>query len=68
MVPGPLAELEDLKLHFRPGYLEGQARMKSAERTPLTFKVAFDGDGERLAVYVYDVRLYGFTATPASQR
>src|SRR5262249_26962612 len=37
------------------------------ERTPLTFKVAFDGDGERLAVYVYDVRLYGFTATPATQ-
>ncbi|HVE81353.1 MAG TPA: flagellar hook-length control protein FliK, partial [Myxococcales bacterium] len=62
-----LPELEDLKLHFRPGYLEGQARMKSAERTPVTFKVAFDGDGERLAVYVYDVRLYGFTATPASQ-
>jgi len=28
-----LPELEDLKLHFRPGYLEGQARMKSAERT-----------------------------------
>jgi len=62
-----LAEVDDLKLHFRPGYLEGQARMKSAERTPLTFKVAFDGDGERLAVYLYDVRLYGFTATPASQ-
>jgi len=62
-----LPELDDLKLHFRPGYLEGQARMKSAERTPLTFKVAFDGDGERLAVYLYDVRLYGFTATPASQ-
>ena len=54
-----------MKLHFRPGYLEGQARLRAGERTPLTFKVAFDGDGDRLAVYLYDVRLYGFSATPA---
>jgi tetratricopeptide (TPR) repeat protein len=60
-------ELDDLKLFFRPGYLEAQARMKTAERTPVTFKVAFDGEGERLALYLYDVRLYGFTPTPASQ-
>lgn len=62
-----LVELEELKLHFRPGYLEGQVRLKTADRTPVTFKVAFDGDGERLAVYVYDIRLFGFSATPASQ-
>jgi tetratricopeptide (TPR) repeat protein len=60
-----LTELEDLKLQFRPGYLEGQARLKAGEKTPLTFKVAFDGEGERLQVYFYDVRLYGFSPTPA---
>lgn len=64
---GKLGELDDLKLHFRPGYLEGQARLKSPERAAVTFKVAFDGDGERLAVYVYDVRMYAFAATPASR-
>jgi len=62
-----LIEIEDLKLHFRPGYLEGQARMPSGERAPLTFKIAFDGDGERLAVYVYDVRFYGFSPTPSAR-
>src|SRR5262249_287787 len=62
-----LLELRDLKLHFRPGYLEGQARMPSGEGAPLTFKIAFDGDGERLAVYVYDVRFYGFSPTPSAQ-
>ena len=64
---GRVAGLEGLKLHFRPGYLEGQAFLQAPERTPLTFKVAFDADGERLALYLYDVRLYGFAATPASQ-
>src|SRR5512132_397325 len=62
-----LLEVEELKLFFRPGYLEGQGRLKGPERTPVTFKVAFDGDGDKLAVYVYDVRLYGFSATPAAQ-
>lgn len=64
---GGLGELDELKLHFRPGYLEGQARLRTAERPALTFKLAFDGDGERLAVYVYDVRYYGFSVIPAPQ-
>jgi len=64
---GRVTGLEGLKLHFRPGYLEGQAFLQAPERTPLTFKVAFDADGERLALYVYDVRLYGFSATPSVQ-
>ncbi|MBX7098094.1 MAG: flagellar hook-length control protein FliK, partial [Myxococcaceae bacterium] len=62
-----LAELDELKLHFRPGYLEGQGRLRSDSRAAVTFKVAFDGDADRLAVYVYDVRLYAFAATPASR-
>ncbi len=62
-----LPELDEVKLHFRPGHLEVQARLRGAERTPLTFKVAFDGDGERLAVYFYDVRLYAFSTTPAAR-
>ena len=62
-----LPELDDVKLHFRPGHLEVQARLRGPERTPVTFKVAFDGDGERLAVYFYDVRLYSFSATPAAR-
>lgn len=62
-----LSELDDLKLHFRPGHLEVQARLRGPERTPVTFKVAFDGDGERLAVYLYDVRLYSFSTTPAAR-
>src|SRR5205823_1991937 len=66
-VAGKLAELEDLKLHFRPGYLEGQARLKQADRPALTFKVAFDGDQDRLAIFFYDVRFYGFSITPAAQ-
>ena len=64
---GKLADLLDLKLHFRPGYLEVQARLRGPERAPLTFKVAFDGDGEQLAVYLYDVRFYAFSTTPASR-
>ncbi len=64
---GRLTELDGLKLHFRPGYLEAQARLAVGERAPVTFKLAFDGDGDRLAVYVYDVRLYGFTTTPAAR-
>ncbi|MBX7114119.1 MAG: flagellar hook-length control protein FliK [Myxococcaceae bacterium] len=62
-----LADLEDLKLHFRPGYIEGQARLRAVERAPFTFKVAFDGEGDKLAVYVYDVRFYAFSPTPASR-
>jgi tetratricopeptide (TPR) repeat protein len=64
---GRLTGLEELKLHFRPGYLEGQGRLQGPERTPVTFKVAFDGDGEKLAVYIYDVRLYGFSPTSSVQ-
>jgi tetratricopeptide (TPR) repeat protein len=64
-VAGRLGELEDVRLHFRAGLLEAQARLRGPERTPLTFKVAFDGDGERLAVFAYDVRLYGFSPTPS---
>ncbi|MBN1207744.1 MAG: flagellar hook-length control protein FliK [Myxococcaceae bacterium] len=64
---GRLAGLEELKLHFRPGYLEGQARLQGPEHTPITFKLAFDGDGEKLALYVYDVRLYGFSPTASVQ-
>ncbi|GHG94093.1 flagellar hook-length control protein FliK [Comamonas sp. JC664] len=64
---GRLAGIEELRLHFRPGYLEGQGRLPAPERTPFTFKVAFDADGERLAVYLYDVRLYGFSSTPSVQ-
>ncbi|MFL5321542.1 MAG: tetratricopeptide repeat protein, partial [Myxococcaceae bacterium] len=66
-VAGRTGELADVKLHFRPGYLEGQARLVAADRAPLTFKLAFDGDGDRLAVYVYDVRFYAFSTTPAAQ-
>ncbi len=62
-----VSELDDVKLHFRPGHLEVQAWLRGPEKTPITFKVAFDGDGERLAVYLYDVRLYGFSPTPASR-
>jgi tetratricopeptide (TPR) repeat protein len=62
-----LGEVADIKLHFKAGFLEAQARLVSAERAPVTFKVAFDGDGDRLAVYLYDVRLYGFTSLPASR-
>ncbi|WP_225408621.1 flagellar hook-length control protein FliK [Stigmatella hybrida] len=64
---GRLSGIEELKLHFRPGYLEGQARLLGPERTPVTFKVAFDGDGEKLALYLYDVRLYGFSPTASVQ-
>lgn len=62
-----ISELDDVKLHFRPGHLEVQAWLRGPEKTPITFKVAFDGEGERLAVYLYDVRLYGFSPTPASR-
>lgn len=62
-----LTELDDVKLHFRAGHLEVQARLRGPERTPVTLKVAFDGDGERLAVYLYDVRLYAFSTVPAAR-
>lgn len=61
-----LPELDDVKLHFRPGHLEVQARLRN-DRTPITFKVAFDGDAEKLAVYLYDVRFYAYSTTPASR-
>jgi|GEM_PF-456460 len=64
---GKLGELDDLKLHFRPGYLEVQARLRSAERSALTFKAAFDGDGDKLAVYFYDVRFYAWASVPAAR-
>ncbi|MBL8911334.1 MAG: tetratricopeptide repeat protein, partial [Archangium sp.] len=64
---GKLPELDDVKVHFRPGHLEVQARLRGPERTPVTFKASFDGDGERLAVYLYDFRLYSFSTTPASR-
>ena len=59
-------ELEDVQLSFRTGYLEGQARLRGPAGAPATFKVAFDAEGERLGVYLYDVRLYAFTPTPAA--
>ncbi|MGO8968489.1 MAG: flagellar hook-length control protein FliK [Myxococcaceae bacterium] len=59
-------ELEDVQLTFRTGYLEGQARLRGPAAAPATFKVAFDAEGERLGVYLYDVRLYAFTPTPAA--
>ena len=46
-----------------PGAAQGPRRAAGT-----TFKVAFDADGERLAVYLYDVRMYGFSPTPAAQR
>jgi tetratricopeptide (TPR) repeat protein len=61
-----LPELDDVKLHFRPGALEVQARLRQ-DRTPVTFKVAFDGDAEKLAVYLYDVRFYAYSTTPAAR-
>lgn len=64
---GKLADLDDLKLHFRPGYLEAQGRLRGPERAALTFKIAFDGDGDSLAVYLYDVRFYAYAPTPASR-
>ncbi len=66
-VAGKVPELDELRLHFRPGYLEAQARLRGAERSPVTFKVAFDGDGEKLAIYIYDVRLYAFSTLPAAR-
>lgn len=59
-------ELEDVQLSFRTGYLEGQARLRGPAGAPATFKVAFDAEGERLGVYLYDVRLYAFTPTPVA--
>lgn len=66
-VASKLPDLDDVKLHFRAGSLEVQARLRGPERTPLTFKVAFDGDHDQLAVYLYDVRFYGFSSTPAAR-
>ena len=57
-----LNEFSDLSLAFRQGFIEGQARLNDV---PLTFKVAFDSQSENLAIYVYDVRVYGFSTIPA---
>jgi tetratricopeptide (TPR) repeat protein len=62
-----LRELDDVKLYFRPGALEVAARLRGPERAPVTFKVAFDGDGEKLAVYFYDVRFYAYASVPAAR-
>ncbi len=66
-VAGKLPELDEVRLHFRAGSLEVQARLRGPERAPITFKIAFDGDGDQLAVYFYDVRFYGFSTTPAAR-
>ncbi len=60
-------EMAEAKIHFRAGGLEIQTRLTGPERAPATMKVAFDGDGELLAVYFYDLRLYAFTPTPAAR-
>jgi len=59
-------EVSDVALHFRGGWLEGEAKLKGPSPVAATFKVAFDADGERLAVYLYDVRMYGFSPAPAA--
>ena len=59
-------EVSDVVLNFRQGWLEGEARLKGPSPAAATFKVAFDADGERLAVYLYDVRMYGFSPAPAA--
>jgi len=55
------AEIKDFSLEFRNGFIEGQGWLNAA---PFTLKIAFDGDGETLAVYFYDFRLYAYAATP----
>jgi len=54
-------EIKGFALDFRQGFIEGQGWLNSA---PFTLKIAFDGDGETLAVYFYDFRLYAYAATP----
>ncbi len=66
-VSAKLLELEGVKVHFRSGYLEGEARLSTADRVALTFKVAFDADADLLAVHIYDVRFYGFSTTASAQ-
>ena len=59
-------ELSDVAVNFRQGWLEGEAWLKGPSPAGTTFKVAFDADGERLAVYLYDVRMYGYSPVPAA--
>src|SRR6516165_2680193 len=59
-------EVSDVVLNFRQGWIEGEARLKGPSPAGTTFKVAFDADGERLAVYLYDVRMYGYSPVPAA--
>jgi len=59
-------EVSDVALNFRQGWIEGEARLKGPSPAGTTFKVAFDADGERLAVYLYDVRMYGYSPVPAA--
>ncbi|MCL2625586.1 MAG: flagellar hook-length control protein FliK [Cystobacterineae bacterium] len=55
------AGIRDFSLDFRNGFIEGQGWVNAA---PFTLKLAFDGDGETLAVYFYDFRLYAYIAMP----
>jgi len=59
-------EVSDVALNFRQGWIEGEARLKGPSPAGTTFKIAFDADGERLAVYLYDVRMYGYSPVPAA--
>jgi tetratricopeptide (TPR) repeat protein len=63
---GSALEVSDVALNFRQGWIEGEARLKGPSPAGTTFKVAFDADGERLAVYLYDVRMYGYSPVPAA--
>ncbi|MCL2012033.1 MAG: flagellar hook-length control protein FliK [Cystobacterineae bacterium] len=56
--------IKDFSLDFRNGFIEGQGLYNLA---PFTLKMAFDGDGETLAVYFYDFRLYAYAAMPVSR-
>ena len=64
---GKLTELQDIQLSFRSGYLEGHGRISAGPKTPFTFKIGFDAEGERLALILYEVRLYAFSPLPAPQ-
>lgn len=64
---GRAGGLSEVVLHFRPGHLEGEARLPAAGHAPLTFKLALDGLGPELAAWVYDVRLYAPVPLAAAQ-
>ncbi|MCL2178016.1 MAG: flagellar hook-length control protein FliK [Proteobacteria bacterium] len=56
-----LSGIKGFSLDFRNGFIEGQGWLNAV---PFTLKIAFDGDGETLAVYFYDFRLYAYAAMP----